>query len=234
MKKCCKNDYKKEIERLLKTLKGERINICAEIYRCIIEATENQEQLFRYFLEISEDIEGDTEGDTEAEQAFTKGERLDCKEQYGKIVDGILEKILLQRKTPDEFYEELWKSINSKDVFETEKSRMFALYYVWIDARIPYYQLEDGLNIDKETYVATVKKVSEKARHARFILCCGLKQWTEVTSQLCKLLDETENEIEKCVLLANILQIYNYMFEKGEPIENIEKVNDTESNISSS
>ena len=159
---------------------------------------------------------------------------MDYRDRYGKIVDGILEKILLQRKTPDEFYEELWKSINSEIFFDTEQSRIFALYYVWIDARIPYYKLQDGLSIDKETYIETAKKISEKVRHARFILCCGLKQWTQVTSLLCELLDETENETEKAVLLASILQLYNHMLAEGEPVDEGEKENDVEEELADS
>lgn len=232
MRKCSKNDYKNEIERLLKTLKGEQIDICAEIYHCIIAAPEDQAELFQFFLEISEDIE--SEGNVEAQQVFTKGACLDYRDRYGKIVDGILEKILLQRKTPDEFYEELWKSINSEIFFDTEQSRIFALYYVWIDARIPYYKLQDGLSIDKETYIETAKKISEKVRHARFILCCGLKQWTQVTSLLCELLDETENETEKAVLLASILQLYNHMLAEGEPVDEGEKENDVEEELADS
>ena len=226
MEKCCKSDYKKKIEWLLKTLKGEQVDICAEIYRCIISAPENQAELFQFFLEISEDI--DSAGDEEARQVFTRGECLDYRDRYGKIVDGILEKILLQRKKANEFYEELWKLINSEDFFDTEKSRIFALYYVWIDARIPYYELKDGLSIDKETYVATAQKISEKIRHARFILCCGLKKWTQVSSLLCELLDETENEIEKAVLLATIMQLYNHMFGDGELLDESGKEKETE------
>lgn len=226
MKKCCKDDYKNEIERLLKTFKGEQIDICAEIYHCIISAPEDQAELFRFFLEISEDI--DSEGNEEVQQVFTKGERLDYRDRYGKIVDGILEKILLQRKTVNEFYEELWRSINSEEIFETEQSRIFALYYVCIDARVPYYQLEDGLSIDRDTYVATAKKIREKIRHARFILCCGLKQWTQVTSLLCQLLDETENETERAILLANILKLYNYMFGREEKLDDSEEKKDVE------
>lgn len=218
---CYKDKYKEEIMRLLKTLKGEQFNICAQIYHCILEATDNQAELLQYFLEISEDIE--SEGQIEAEQVFTKGEFIDCKETYGKIVDGILEKTLSKRETPTQFYAELWNLINSEQVFETEQSRIFALYYVSIDARIPYYQLKEGLNIDQETYAAIVKKMSDKLKRARFILCCGLKSWTEVTSLLCEILDEAENDTEKAVLLAIILQLYNNIFVRVEMPENSEE-----------
>lgn len=200
--------YEKEIINLLQTLKGEKIDICGEIYRYIIETDEKPAEIMRFFLENSEDIESSEE--KEASKLFTDGELLDCKEKYGKIVNGILKKLLSERKCPTEFYEELWKEINVEQIFDSERSRIFALFYIWIDARIPYYQLPDGLSIEEETYREIMKKMSEKLRRARFILCYGLKEWTQVASLLCQILNEVDDEAEKAVLLAGILQLSNY------------------------
>ena len=48
--------YEKEIINLLQTLKGEKIDICGEIYRYIIESDEKPAEIMQFFLENSEDI----------------------------------------------------------------------------------------------------------------------------------------------------------------------------------
>lgn len=53
--------------------------------------------------------------------------------------------------TPGNFYGELWKkAIAKSSILEQQKERIYALYRIWIDGRIPYIQPEDGLKMTNE------------------------------------------------------------------------------------
>lgn len=199
---------KEHILNLLKTLGGENINICGEIYEIIMKA-ESGPGLLQFFLENSEGIR--TSRTEEAKQLFTKSEEQEYIKAYGKIVDGILDKLIAEKPDKITFYAELWEKITLKALFEDEKAQIFALYYVWIDGRIPYFELPESIHIEEGKYKEIEERLRSKLQNARFILTSSLEQWTEVSYLLLKLLDEIEQEDEKAVFLSCVMQLREKM-----------------------
>lgn len=75
--------------------------------------------------------------------------------------------LLEKRMTPENFYGELWKKAISKNsILELEKERIYALYRIWIDGRISYFQLEDGLKMTNEKYREVIEKNRVQIREA--------------------------------------------------------------------
>lgn len=198
-------DKKERILDLLRTLSGEKINICGEIYRVIQSEPDCGADLMQFFFESSEGVKSSRE--TEARSIFTAGDVMDYTKQYGKFVDGLLEQLLMQRPKREVFYKMLWEKITSKELFEDEKLQIFALYYVWIDARIPYFELPESICLEEGQYRQIVNALRPKIQEARFILVSDLEQWTEASYLLLQLLDSVSSVEEKAVLLSCILQI---------------------------
>ena len=89
-------DVKKNITNLLHTLRGERFNICGEIYEILKEQGNCQKgELLQFFLENSEGIK--SSGEKEARHFLTEGKVIDYARSHGKIVDGILENLLVKK-----------------------------------------------------------------------------------------------------------------------------------------
>lgn len=202
-------DGKGQIRKLLQTLKGEKVNICGEIYAVLKEEEQQSAQLLQFFCETAEGI--NSSGESEAQEMFTEGETIDYENSYGKIIDGILGKLLLEKPQKGDFYEALWQKITLKELFEDEKTQVFALYYVWMDSRIPYFELPETLRVEREEYGQIVDKLLNKEQKARFILASDFKQWSEVCYLLLELLDEVEDKKEKAVLLSYIFQLREKM-----------------------
>ncbi len=85
------------------------------------------------------------------------------------------------------------------------------MYYIWMDNRIPYFELPETLRVGREEYGQIVDKLLKKEQQARFILASDFKQWSEVSYLLLELLDEVEDKKEKAVLLSYIFQLREEM-----------------------
>lgn len=166
----------------------------------------DQEAAFCYFLEESDDIE--SSGKSEADRYFTATEIQKLERESGKLVEGILTNLLERKMTPENFYGELWKKAIAKNsILELEKERIYALYRIWIDGRIPYFQLENDLKMTNEKYREVIEKNRVQIREAIFIMNSQFTQKTERSSLIVKVLDSCSTEEDKAVVLAQILNI---------------------------
>lgn len=194
-----------DIVNILKTSSGERVDIAYAVYNRIMLADSNKSEVFKFFIEISEDIESSDEN--HIERIFSEEEKYQYSRDYGKIIDGALEALLKKNYAKRKFYDELWKFIEENPLLDSEKLRAFALYYIWIDFRVPYYELEEGIKMSNDEYSELLGGMMNEIRKARFILRIPTEQKTERASRLVKMLDEIKEERKKAVFMAQILKL---------------------------
>lgn len=115
-------------------------------------------------------------------------------------------KLIKENMDEKDFYDELWKKgIQNNPLFEQEDEKIYALYCVWMDRRIPYYKLDMGIRMPNEEYKEITVKNEARIRKAVFVINSDFSQKTERASLLNKILDESKSESEKAVILAQIL-----------------------------
>lgn len=214
-------EAREQIINTMRTLSGETVNVCGEIYEILKKEKNHESELFQFFCEALEGIKSSEVA--EAQQRFTEGEIVDYTKSYGKIIDGILEKLFLKKPDKEAFYRELWEKITLKELFEDEKAQIFALYYVWIDVRIPYFELPDTVQLEELEYQSIIDKLRSKIQEARFILFSDFKQWTEVSYLLLKLMEDMEDMNERTVFLGCIMQIRDRMLLQARLQKTIEE-----------
>lgn len=182
------------------------LNISYYVYLKIMSVPGREPELLEFALEQYEQTEP-TE-DTQLEKIFTRDEKDSYEDTYGKNVDGMLEAFLKKGLDSKTFYQELWKGIQENPVLVTDKEKAFAFYFILIDTRIPYFELEPGIEMSNEEYINIQKELSEEMKRARFILYAPTKQKTERTSRLIHMLDALGDERQKAVFMAQILNIF--------------------------
>lgn len=197
------NEIKDRINNILQNYSGAKENIAYCIYEEIASQSGHKPEALEYFYERAEDVK--SEGGTQIKEIFTDEEKFHFVLSYGKLIDGALDVLLQKNCSCTEFYAELWDFIEHNTILTEKKQKAFALYYIWIDARIPYYQLDAGIRMDNTVYKETIEKLKPMIKKARFILYTPTAQRTERASRLLKLLEGVENEDEKAVLMAQIL-----------------------------
>lgn len=188
---------------ILSRVKGEKLDITAAVYRQII-AEKDSVKAFQYFLQNADDIVSSKE--QEIPQCYTAAEIQKIKARCAPCVSGILGSALERNSSEDDFYRLLWNSITDHNpLLPEEDDVIYAIYMIWQDGRIPYFQLDEGVKMTNERFAEITRKNKDLIKKARFIVRSSLEQRTEVSALLLKILSECETEEDRVVVLAQIL-----------------------------
>lgn len=198
---------KKNIDYIMKNLSGKRENIVYRIYEELAAAYEEAPAALRYFCEyaVNNTDTSHAQKRETTEEIFGSDEKAYFIMAYGKLIDGALEALLQKNTSYEKFYVELWDFIEHNTILKEKKQKAFALYYIWIDARIPYFKLDEGLRMDNDRFKELAEKLLPVLMKARFILLTPTEQRTQIASRILKLLDNAAGEEEKAVVMAYIL-----------------------------
>lgn len=204
-----------QLIEFLSTSDGSTFNICAGLYNIILGAEEKQRaSLFEKAINLYEDI--DSTETIKAPVSPYDGQKKVLKEKYGDIVNSFIEFFVGQKDSTENFYTNMWQSIQNDTFFPTEASKVFAFYYVVIDSRVPYFELDQGYGMSNESYRKLRKKHAALLKKVRYILNTEFEQKTEQASLLLQELGitmpseednvETVNEYEeKLMVMVEII-----------------------------
>jgi hypothetical protein len=195
----------KQVDAILALTKGSPINISYALLKTLESAhSEDQPALLRYIAEHFGITE--TSDEIPIDVFITADELSALKTQYSKVVDSMFDMILQDRPSAVCFYSALNSMIVHNSVFTDEKSRAFAMYWILIDKRIPYFELGQGLKLANEEWQAISRKLTLEKQKARFILASDFSQKSEEADLLLKELDSKEDQ-ERVYLLGFILHL---------------------------
>lgn len=144
-------------------------------------------------------------------EIVTRNEYKKYEKIYGEMINSILQTYLMlgieNNWGKQIFYSALWKEISQNMICDDEKKKTFFLYYVLIDERIPYYQLEKGIKLNRISIMNSIETLQKSEYMEKFQLI-DLMEWetpVEKASCLMKLFSSLKNEAEKIVFMAMIL-----------------------------
>ena len=66
--------------------------------------------------------------------------------------------------------------LNDQDLFPDADDRTALLFSLWLDRRIPYYQLGESCSMDNDEYRERIQKLAPELKKASFIIYSGLQQ----------------------------------------------------------
>ena len=163
-------DKTKAVE-LLQAYFGKTINFSYEIVKQI-EKTEmkNQAEVIQQICELFDDTESDASielqdyiSDKELEKL-----RINDGELVNQILESNLKKAYLIESCEEEFYMFLWSEM--VHTFSELKDRAFALYYIIIDRRIPYFSVRKGLKMSEEDFREYRRQNKNSIAKTKFVL----------------------------------------------------------------
>ena len=198
-----------EIETFLSKVrnktKTDRINICAWLFPKLCVESAIAPKVLQYFFESSEIIE--SSNNIIVDRRISESDAKELKRRYGDLVNALLEEMLSQNLSVTAFYQKLWHVITSSPSFNgNDNAKIFAVYYIWVDDRIPYFQLESGLQMSNQEFLEISKSLHSKIQKARFILRTNyFSQRSARASVLLDLIESTKDKKEKTILMAHIL-----------------------------
>lgn len=118
---------------------------------------------------------------------------------------------LIRSNVPEiQFYQTICEKLTDSSLIPTPKGQAIFLQLLWLDRRIPYFHLDDGVAMDNEKYKSIIDKIQPTIDKGYFILNTHLQYKTQRSSLLLNLADSLENEDERivfwAVLLSRLLQ----------------------------
>ena len=218
----------KRVDELLQNRDDNLLDRCYNLYD-VISSTGFDEEilLIKYICESytpsSNDIPLLDDGSLSDVVNYSKTELSLLMSRYGDLINGLLQNMIVRgyedSMDEDVFYRELWSTITAQIPADI-KARAFALFFIIIDVRIPYFKLEKGLKLDDEEFELLSSSVdSETFKRLVYINRCNVfEQKTEFASIL---LNEIENPIltynQRVLVMSMIIQILEkiYSIEKN-------------------
>lgn len=199
------SDKQKVLLEIANTYNATIWDTCKETWHFILaQEQEVQEQYFSTFLrEISlEDV-----GITNLQHYFSKEATSRIRNDINQLGNRIVENLVQQRIPEEMFYKSLWSKICDDTLLPDQTAQTAFLACLWIDPRIPYYQVEEGCTMDNDEFDRLREKIWPTLKKVYFILSIQLTQKTQRASLLMKLADEIEDEQERIVFWAYVIAV---------------------------
>lgn len=174
-----------KIDDLLTHIKGSTFDECDFLYHFIVNSDEESRPAV--FKEICENY-GIVRSDGTIQVELSKyAENQDkYEEEYGSLVDSLLDLSLKKNYSKDEFYKYLWELLSGTSALDGEGERIFSLYYVLIDRRIPYFQIDrEGLyKVPDDDFRKMRGKYKDEILKIRYLFYSNYDMKTEKASAL--------------------------------------------------
>lgn len=198
------------ILQLLSNFKGEFIDCCYMICNWCDEKEYDFEKQ-SYCVEILCENYGKIRStETEIVKSYISKEQKEIlTRNYGKLVDEMLNATLRKAYYNgflcEEFYRTLWIGLCNSGVITSLDERAFAMYYIAIDRKIPYFYLKKGVLMSNDDYQRCLSENDAAIQKIRFILYSDFSQKTEEASLIIDELINARNYEDQIILMTSIL-----------------------------
>ncbi len=204
-------EIKAKIYGAFSTCSQTDVNFAMQILELILDQEYGiQSKLVQYVCELWSTVKSSKEIDVPEKISKAKYERMES--LYGEAVDATLlsytRKGLMERWNREQFYNHLWEFISTNIMWSSMEEKAFALYYIAIDARTPYYNVGTGLKMSDDDYSTIQDEIFEAISEFRFIIALGFPQRTEEASLILNVINRMNTEEQKIVLLSRIIAYY--------------------------
>lgn len=120
-----------------------------------------------------------------APESFLETELSD-KESLPIVMIGsrIVNTLSEQKVAEDSFYQQLWEKLSDVTLLPDETAKMVFLCFLWLDKRIPYYKIGNGVILTSEGFERIVEKMQPEIKKEKFIVETNLEYKTKRSSLL--------------------------------------------------
>lgn len=199
-------EYEKKIQDIITTNNISFYEICEKGYAILKE--ENSTDAFCTFINQLNAIRGDKADDIMGESRNRIQKNHDV---YGNMWNEILMVLFKKRLPQKKFYDELWKSIYESPILDTDEAKVYALYMTCISYTIPYYQPQNVMRMSQEEFETYSKKLATDMDKVRCMVAYPFEQKTERASALLSIINQCEDDKEKTMIMARIIDYVDAM-----------------------
>ncbi len=181
------------------------IDICREVVRIFADCcAEDGPMLLKMFLQDIALPELTEKGLTK-EFLWIDAEQMADFQEFLTLENRVVSNLTKDRVSTDAFYRSLWEKINDPTLISDERGKTAFLFFLRIDNRIPYFELDEGYLMDDQRYKELVNKIQPAITKGLFIFNTDLKYKTQRASLLMDVAKGLSDEEERIVFWAVLL-----------------------------
>ena len=175
----------------------------------INEAKENSETqltIFKTFLTLFDIGDFSLDAKNTPEIFAAKGETEQDIDVIIGVVNNVISNLVERKVTEDDFYINLLNRLLDHGFLQNELRQAIFLQCVWLDNRIPYYQLGEGRHIgNNEEFKRIYKEIEPSLNKGRYIINAKLQYKTQWASLLMEIADSLDTDEQRMVFWASII-----------------------------
>ena len=189
--------------------KASLTEVCLEVVEKINEAKENSETqltIFKTFLTLFDIGDFSLDAKNTPEIFAAKGETEQDIDVIIGVVNNVISNLVERKVTEDDFYINLLNRLLDHGFLQNELRQAIFLQCVWLDNRIPYYQLGEGRHIgNNEDFKRIYKEIEPSLNKGRYIINAKLQYKTQRASLLMEIADSLDTDEQRMVFWASII-----------------------------
>lgn len=189
--------------------KASLTEVCLEVVEKINEAKENSETqltIFKTFLTLFDIGDFSLDAKNTPEIFAAKGETEQDIDVIIGVANNVISNLVERKVTEDDFYINLLNRLLDHGFLQNELRQAIFLQCVWLDNRIPYYQLGEGSHIgNNEEFKRIYKEIEPSINKGRYIINAKLQYKTQRASLLMDIADSLDTNEQRMVFWASII-----------------------------
>lgn len=178
-------------------------DICKACMALLIENADNAQEGFQYFLN---QVQMPRYNSDEIPEGFFNIEENEIDDptqmRIREMESQIVKELIFQDVSEKVFYGEIWKRMSDPLLVSDSYQKSYFLLRMWLDSRVPYYQLGLGVNMSNEAYKKCVQQVNSSYKKMLFAMNAGYPQKTQKASILMKIAEEIPSQEQRIVFWA--------------------------------
>ena len=202
-------NLEQELKTRFSKYSGNSFNISTDVYIFIAVAPfEEQANLFKVACKCFAVDDSDytlvveDSGVTEEKKNELKS---DCGETVNALLKNYLNKAVSKSISEEDFYSGLWHNIVNNSLFQKEEEKWFATYYILIDSRIPFFEVQKGLEMSNEGFGALIEECKKDIQKIKFIMSYEFEQKTMEASNILDVILAQDTYEKKTILISIVL-----------------------------
>lgn len=195
-----------EIKKILDDSTLNEVDVFINLFKDVLRSSENAGQCLQMIIELSDQYSFEED----AEPIATSIKRInEIGDVYFSLLRETVAAVSKKSETVEEFYSTLYEAVFNSLLFpENDEEKGILLYFIAKkQPLIPFYPLENPLKMDDADYKSTIDKIEPYIKKAIYILNRNLPSRTEEASQLLRIASKIENEAERIVFIAVVVNI---------------------------
>src|ERR1035437_4687230 len=182
------SDLFREIDATLALVDADQVNLVFLLNQTLVRADtdKDRQNLLEYLAEHWEGA--DSSKEIKHEPVISQYELEQTQKRIGGLVNEMLDVLIRDNPPVRDFYRR-FDELLSNPLLQSGIDRVFALYWVLIDKRMPYFHLEEGLCISNEDWRSLGAALTTERARLRFIVNSRFSQRSEEADLLLRELE---------------------------------------------